>query len=89
MKPFALWWTPPSVRALRAFSFPRTAIWLWPSNSGETVSPFWGEVDIPTVLSPGPVERIREETRKCIDQAAGRRRLRDDAFLFDTPGRPP
>ncbi len=29
-----------------------------------------GGVDIPTVLSPGPVERIREETRKCIDQAA-------------------
>lgn len=37
---------------------------LW----GDRIS-ILGGVDVPTVLVPGPIERIREETRKCLEQA--------------------
>ena len=55
---------------IAGFQFPEdcdlgTAKHLW----GDRVA-ILGGVDIPTVLTPGPPERIREETRGCIDQAA-------------------
>jgi len=55
---------------IAGFQFPedcdlRTAKQLW----GGRVA-ILGGVDIPTVLTPGPPERIREETRRCIDEAA-------------------
>lgn len=36
-----------------------------------------GGIDVPTILIPGPLERIRDEVRKCLVQAAAR-----GAYIF-------